>query len=803
MTFHFMRFVSLRLWATLCFCSCIGACAPLDSTRLPQSGDAALGLRVMSFNIEWGGALISFDNVVKAIQLADADVVGIQEAEGNLQRLANELGWHYDLQNYVISKHPLIDPPGADGRYVYVEVEPGKIIAIANVHLPSDPYGPDAVRDGATLEDVLQLEQIVRMPAIEPYLSAVSQLAEQGIPLFMTGDFNTPAHTDWTDAMVGSRKFMRYPVAWPVSQVLTDAGLTDSWRAVHPDPLQNPGLTWWAGRPPLAAYAPGESDAQDRIDFIWFAGSADARSSEILGEVNGPEVAIALTPWPSDHRALVSEFLVVPADLPEFVSTTHRVYQAGTDVDITFNTAGGVSINIVNADTLAPIFRQIVLPGRDQWSVPESLFQPGRYHVQLSNPATTAVLTREFWVLPSGAAPSVDVAGSSFAVGEGIDVRWSNAPGNRNDYLAAYEIDVETGYDNGLAWTYIAALPNGQKRLDESTSAWGWPLQPGNYVIRLVKDDGYDSMAESAPFVVESRVVLPDGVLTANDGRRPIKSLFAAYQKLLDQGWKLDVIANSQPIGTSIALPIIALRSPVAGPAAWFLAGVHGEEPAGPNAIAAAIDDLAELGEKYPVVLLPLLNPQGYVRNWRYLNVPVYSESIDGHSVGDSSHMLPDSLNPGEPRAAASSSEADAITGYIMKTIGDYPPRYSIDLHEDNLISEGYVYSQGELGAADPLAGEAVSILRQNDIGIKMDGQTRFDEDIVSGIIGPVTDSSIDELMSSKIVIVNDGVVAGPGAATVLVFETPAADLTLSQRVNAHTALIRRLAFLIGNAESR
>ena len=85
------------------------------------------------------------------------------------------------------------------------------------------------------------------------------------------------------------------------------------------------------------------------------------------------------------------------------------------------------------------------------------------------------------------------------------------------------------------------------------------------------------------------------------------------------------------------------------------------------------------------------------------------------------------------------------------------------------------LYSQGALGAADPLAGEAVRILRDNDIGTKMSGQTRFGEDLVDGIIGPVTDSSIDELMSSKRVIANGRPESGPGAETVLVFETPAA----------------------------
>jgi hypothetical protein len=29
------------------------------------------------------------------------------------------------------------------------------------------------------------------------------------------------------------------------------------------------------------------------------------------------------------------------------------------------------------------------------------------------------------------------------------------------------------------------------------------PLEPGTYVIRLMKDDGYESIAESASFVIE------------------------------------------------------------------------------------------------------------------------------------------------------------------------------------------------------------------------------------------------------------------------------------------------------------
>ena len=290
-------------------------------------------------------------------------------------------------------------------------------------------------------------------------------------------------------------------------------------------------------------------------------------------------------------------------------------------------------------------------------------------------------------------------------------------------------------------------------------------------------------------------VVIPPGIATHDDGRMPIESLYRASLGLLELGWTADIIATSAPPGTGAPLPIIALRSPKTGPAVWILAGIHGEEPAGPNAVAAAIADIARLGAQRPVVLLPLLNPHGYARNWRYLDVAVYSESVDGQSVGDSSHLLPAAEDAARARAdAPSSPEAAAITAWILQKQADYPTIVSIDLHEDNLIDAGYVYSQGKAGAADELATAAVAVLRENGVPIQMDGATRFDEPIVRGIIGPVTDGSIDELLSARDVITDGERRRGPGAESVLVLETPAAALPLAQRVGAHASLLKRLS---------
>ena len=65
-------------------------------------------LRVLSFNILYGGDEIDFQKVIEVIQKANPDVVGIQEAEGNIPKLASALGWkYYDSRLHLLSKYPI------------------------------------------------------------------------------------------------------------------------------------------------------------------------------------------------------------------------------------------------------------------------------------------------------------------------------------------------------------------------------------------------------------------------------------------------------------------------------------------------------------------------------------------------------------------------------------------------------------------------------------------------------------------------------------------------------------------------
>ncbi len=482
----------------------LAACHGGDALTVPAATSnvtpATVSIRVMTFNIEWGGTHVSFDNVIAAIRKADPDIVGIQEAEGNLERLAAALGWHFDLRNYVVSRFPLLDLPIAGGKYALAEVRPGYVVAIANVHLPSDPYGPDLVRDGATLDDVLENENVVRLPALRPFLDVLATPVSRGFPVFVTGDFNSPTHADWTNEMVGRRPFLDFAVPWPVSQALARAGFTDAWRAIHPDVEAHPGLTWWAGRPPLAAYAPDDGDPMDRIDQIWFAGPVEPVAALIVGEPGGPEVTISVSPWPSDHRGVVADFRVAPVRRPPFLTTNRHVYREGANVLVSYALNGrpAAGIAVIDLRTERVVLRRR-LPASDG-RIELAPLPPGRYRVV---PTTDGpALQRDFWVLGRAAEPAVEPERAAFHAGEAIRIRWRDAPGNRNDYVAIYAADAASDPEVMLAYAYVDARPEGAMLLDDFVTYDSWSPAPGRYLLRLMKDDGYEVLAESELFVI-------------------------------------------------------------------------------------------------------------------------------------------------------------------------------------------------------------------------------------------------------------------------------------------------------------
>jgi hypothetical protein len=295
----------------------------------------------------------------------------------------------------------------------------------------------------------------------------------------------------------------------------------------------------------------------------------------------------------------------------------------------------------------------------------------------------------------------------------------------------------------------------------------------------------------------------PDGGYTA-DGRATLTALSDRFVSLArDHGWQQETV-HAYP--DAPGFEIRAWRTPRSGEALWILAGIHGEEPAGPNAIAGNLGALVELERLgIPIVLLPLNNPKAYYHHWRYPNTAERDWRKGGYSVGDAEYLLPDLEKGTGPRAAAPPGpDTEALTRFVLRLAEQYPPRLVLDLHEDELSTEGgYIYSQGAQPDASPAGAEVIRLLQAAGIPIRTSGLTRFGEPVVKGVVSrddagaPIRDGSIDELLAAREVFVDGSRRPGPAAPTVIVVETPAfAGSRFDLRVAAQGDVLRQVESL-------
>ncbi len=527
--------VAIGLVVGLGFCPVLppaSASSVLSAPSAPSALPAAAGVRlsVMSLNIFYGGDdfdLRSRDwcpvadgcpgglrKLARIIRASGADVVGVQEAERNTAALARLLGWHADPRAHVISRFPLLRPAGGQGLYTFVEPVPGRIVAVANTHLPSSPYGPYKVQRGKSRATVLALERRLRVPALAHVLRALPRLVARGVPVFLTGDFNSPSHLDWTPAVAAARADVPYPVRWPASATLADAGFVDSYRSVHSDPVADPGFTWTPGGPEARKH-----DVFDRIDWVLSSGPAVAVSSRLVGETGNPQVDVAIPgTFPTDHRGVVSSFEVTPAEAPPAVSPSGRrvLVGDGSRLHVRFHASGGTDevVAIVarsGADGKLLAARSTRARTSGGVLLPTARLRAGRYDVVLRNTASGADLARSpIWVYGRDSRSRMTTNADSYRPGEPITVSWDRAPGEHLDWIGLYRCrrtcDEPGAY---LSYRYTRTRIKGSLVLSDvvapGEAAPPWPLPPGQYVARLLVDDSYRVIGRTPRFSVRSR----------------------------------------------------------------------------------------------------------------------------------------------------------------------------------------------------------------------------------------------------------------------------------------------------------
>ena len=279
-------------------------------------------IRVMSYNIHRGGVVMlkqPLSQTAKAIQLAKADIVGIQETRSprgdKLEELAKLLGWNHDMGkgSNILTRYEIVE---SLYKGVKVKLDSGRHAYVFNVHLSSHPYQPyqlleirpkwhkhtNNITFIKTEAEAIEWAKKARGVEIAKVLRQVKSIPDKEAPVFVVGDFNEPSHLDWTDA---AAKAGRHPikVAYPTSTEMAKAGFSDSYRKIYPDEMKNPGITW------SPAYKVGDPRTHhDRIDFVHFKGKGlQVKDVKILGG-NEENADLVVSPYPSDHRAVVADF---------------------------------------------------------------------------------------------------------------------------------------------------------------------------------------------------------------------------------------------------------------------------------------------------------------------------------------------------------------------------------------------------------------------------------------------------------------------------------------------------------------
>ncbi len=463
------------------------------------SGSSArepMRLEVLVENVEYGGDA-GTDAVIDAI---DADIVGVLESYNRLPEIAANTGYpFYDVSLQLLSKYPIHEPSGADGRYALIEVRPGEVVAFFNIHLDYVKYGPKLLRNGQAVQNVLASEDEVRTSALDEPLRLMDNLIAQGYPVIFTGDHNEPSSLDWTEATAAARPDVPEAVPWPVSEAILGLGFRDTYREIHPDPVEDPGIT--------------HEGAGDRIDYVYAAGPVQTRDSQLVGKDGDPDVEIGFDHWTSDHRAVVSTFDVTPVPMPVMVSVSEALLTQGDQLTVAYRSSesdGSVAIVPSEGDPGSAVVTEDATGTSGSLDVDPAALEPGGYDAVLSSANGSELARVAFWVRDPNAVIEVSTDRPSYRVAEPIVVTWTDGPANRWDWIGVYEAaKADPKVDYYLLWNYVGlhaagTIPpsvSGSMTLDETAMGNPWPLPPGRYVVHYLVVDRYRSIG-SATFEV-------------------------------------------------------------------------------------------------------------------------------------------------------------------------------------------------------------------------------------------------------------------------------------------------------------
>lgn len=202
---------------------------------------------------------------------------------------------HSIMSRYPITTvHDVFKPFMSGGANI--EVNPGEEIAfytVWNNYQSTRPRRPWRAPD-VTPQQLVDGEKIAgdswEYPPLPRYeqtkeiirqMAAVLAAAEE-TPVFVSGDWNSYSHLDWTQDTADQHGGLA--VEWPVSKLLEEKGLIDAYRELHPRVRSEEGR---------------------RIDRVYYMGSG-------FQAIDAHMVRWHPVKWPSDHPAVIVTFRQTP-----------------------------------------------------------------------------------------------------------------------------------------------------------------------------------------------------------------------------------------------------------------------------------------------------------------------------------------------------------------------------------------------------------------------------------------------------------------------------------------------------------
>lgn len=322
---------------SMTFFSCFALASILQASDSPDQ------LRVMVWNVLRGGNSVEQgpEKALQVIREAGPDVVLLQESydiEGDRPKLgawlAAELGWR---QFQGESAHLcVLTPYDIDATYFHHEwhgvgaklKDPlGRSFVAWSIWLDWRSFVGYELRDNPKMSDAeLMAAETKRSGRFSQAKGLLEHLKQEGhcnesVPVLLGGDFNCPSHLDWTKDT--QRVFARRrALDLPVSQLVLDAGFEDTFRKIHPNPVQHPGITWSPMYRGSISAEEGTPQSFERIDRLYVHKRNDELTSRLVPMAaqvlpvvwESDQIPAEARVFPSDHGAVVIDFEWISTD---------------------------------------------------------------------------------------------------------------------------------------------------------------------------------------------------------------------------------------------------------------------------------------------------------------------------------------------------------------------------------------------------------------------------------------------------------------------------------------------------------